>query len=242
MYLQLKTTLTHTASDMPGQKLDSSSNATPTSNVNMVTDTVSVPVDSDEEYCGVPVRRKKKVKHNPRGPTNDAKCQMDKLKTHHLLQLIGSLKWSNGVILDHQRKVKEYMKRELIQKGERSESIMVEYEMNRNNIGAHGLLILQHRIYLTRLLICEIDKELRSCPIHLFMDMWGQTPSEDIGMKVPSIENLCTRFTMAEEYLDVFEPVHLKALLIFLRVLIWGQSQISKNQPIPTVTILPKPN
>ena len=74
---------------------------------------------------------------------------MDKLKTHHLLQLIGSLKWSNGVILDHQRKVKEYMKRELIQKGERSESIMVEYEMNKKNIGAHGLLILQHRIYLT---------------------------------------------------------------------------------------------
>ena len=241
MYLQLKTAYTHTASYVPGQNWGSSSNTTMTtsdpSDVNMETDTLNVPVEAEEGYWPLTVVKPKKAKHNSRGPRKAEKCQMDRLETQHLLQLIGALKWSHGIIVDHETKVKEYMRREL-QKGEKSEKIIVEYDLNRNNIGTHGLFIFQHRVYPTRLKICDITKEL-NYPIH-FMDAWGKTPFKMIKMfsRVPSIENLCTRFTIAEEYLDIFEPVHLKAFLIFLRVLIWGQSQISKNQAVPTVDII----
>ena len=245
MYLQLKTTYTHTASYVPGQNWGSSSNTTMTtsdpSDVNMETDTLNVPVEAEEGYWpALPVVKPKKAKHNSRGPRKAEKCQMDRLETQHLLQLIGALKWSHGIIVDHETKVKEYMGREL-QKGEKSERIIVEYHTNRNNIGAHGLFIFEHRVYPTRLKICEITKAL-NYPMDLFMAAWGKMPfkliEQILGRRVPSIQNLCTRFTIAEEYLDIFEPVHLKAFLIYLRVLIWGQNQISKHQAVPTVEII----
>ena len=242
MYLQLKTTYTQTCSYIPGQKWGSSSHtsmaSSDQSDVDMVTNTLNVPVEAEEGYwAALPVVKPKKAKHNSRGPMMAEKCQLDKLETQHLLQLIGALKWSHAVILDHEAKVEKYIRREL-QKGENQENIMVDYHVNRNNIGAHGLFIFHNRIYATQLKICE-GVEVPDYQMSQFMDVWGKMPFElmeqNMGGKVPKLQFLSTKFTIAEEYLDIFEPVHIKAFLIFIRVLTWGPNQISKNQAFPEV-------
>jgi hypothetical protein len=191
--------------------------------------TPEMSLESDEEYIPACKRKKPpKVQGDSRSPKVAEKKQLNKLVTQHLLQLIGIIKWSNAIVIDHEKQV---IQRE---KSERE----VPYILKTNNVGAYGLFIFQHRVYLTHLkviLSCS-SKEQEQEPFQVItyrtaVRIWGQNETDTLGGK----QYVSTKFTIMEKYLDIFEPAHLKALLIYLRIIIWGQSPFAKVQLKPKI-------
>jgi hypothetical protein len=178
---------------------------------------------SDEEYLATCERKKTpKMKGNSRSPKFAETNQLNKLVTKHLLQLIGTIKWSNAIVIDHEMQV---------QKQQEKSSLKARYKMNVNNIGAYGLFIFQHHLYLTHLKVHMLPSGNHERFIYrTAIRDWGLKPIPD-----RTEEYVSPKFTIVEKYLDLFEPAHLKALLIYLRTIIWGPSPFAKDQPKPTI-------
>jgi hypothetical protein len=136
------------------------------------------------------------------------------------------MKWSNAIVMDHEKQVQEHGK---------ESSLNVTYDMNINNIGAYGLFLFEHRVYPTRLKMFPRRDENQE---NFYQQLYLRTIIRDWGLRpklLESVAGISTKYNIVEKYLDIFEPAHLKALLIYLRIIIWGQSPFDKNQPKPTI-------
>ena len=143
------------------------------------------------------------------------KKQLSYLKTQHLVQLIGILKRSSD-ITENASKSRALHRMEAMYKKPR----------------CFGLFMMQNHVYLTRLSVKSshtVDDRYSRYAERQFIQNLGRMDADGrlIGevYSIP-LKQFSLEYKIAEGYLDIYKPKHVKALINYLCIIFWHEQQI----------------